>query len=650
MAEERVQRRLAAILAADVVGYSRLMGEDETGTLSALKQHRAALIDQTIAEHRGRIVKLMGDGVLVEFASVVDAVECAGGIQRGMVERNAGIPESNQITFRIGVNLGDIIIDDDDIYGDGVNIAARLEGLAEPGGICVSAKVFEEVGNKLDVSFEDLGPQEVKNIAEPVRAYRVRLDSGNSPEISLPQVRQRRPVVVGGIVVVAAALIAGGLYTWFERSQSDQTNEATLPSAVAAVEADNPDEQASAQPDKPSIAVLAFQNMSDDPNQEYFADGMAEDLITDLSKVSALFVTARNSSFQYKGQAVDIKKIGHELGVRYVVEGSVRRAGNQVRITAQLIDAETGGHVWAERYDGSLDDVFALQDRVTGQIIESLRLQLTPSERLAVETHGTNETTAYDAYLRGLNLLAELKRIDVDANRAARAEFEEAVRIDPNYALAIAGIAWSEWLAFSTIHYFAGKTDAFELAEKSIALSDNALAHRVLSKRHFTLQGEFVFANRKPDLAVAELEAARRLQPNDPDILADLSAALSFSGQPQKALSLIQKAMELNPNHPEWYLGVSGIALLLTGDSKRASEHLQAWSDISPSWRVPYIFLAAALANSGDIDGAKSAVHRYGELYGPGTRTTILGVQNKWPMASEQQELFNSALRLAGVN
>ena len=304
MAKERVQRRLAAILAADVVGYSRLMGQDETGTLTALKQHRAALIDPTIAEHRGRIVKLMGDGVLVEFASVVDAVECAVSIQLSMVERNVDTPDSKRITFRIGVNLGDIIIDDDDIYGDGVNVAARLEGLADPDGICISGTVFDQVKDKLDVSFDDLGSREVKNIADPVRAYRVALDRASVTHSTTP-----------------------------------------LP-----------------LPDKPSIAVLPFDNMSGDPEQEHFADGITEDLITALSRIRSFFVIARNTTFTYKGRAVDVAKVSRELGVRYVLEGSVRRSGDRIRITSQLIDGTTGNHVWAQRYHRDLTDIFDLQD------------------------------------------------------------------------------------------------------------------------------------------------------------------------------------------------------------------------------------------------------------------------------------------------
>ncbi|MCZ6591554.1 MAG: adenylate/guanylate cyclase domain-containing protein, partial [Alphaproteobacteria bacterium] len=313
MAEERVQRRLAAILAADVVGYSRLMGEDETGTLNALKMHRAEFVHPTVAEYRGRIVKLMGDGALVEFPSVVDAVECAVVVQRGMEERNAAIPDSRRITYRIGINLGDVIIDGDDIYGDGVNVAARLEGEADPGGICISGDAYRQVLGKIDFAFEDLGERTLKNIAEPVRIYQWSV--GKSAAVGKTQPNQNPPL-----------------------------------------------------PDKPSIAVLPFENMSGDPEQEYFSDGITEDIITALSKFRWFFVIARNSTFVYKGQAIDIKQVGSELGVRYVLEGSVRKAGNRVRITAQLIEAETGNHLWAERYDRNLEDIFELQDEITDTI------------------------------------------------------------------------------------------------------------------------------------------------------------------------------------------------------------------------------------------------------------------------------------------
>jgi len=403
-------------------------------------------------------------------------------------------------------------------------------------------------------------------------------------------------------------------------------------------------------PDKPSIAVLPFSNLSEDASQEYFADGMTEDLITDLSKISGLFVIARNSSFTYKGKAVKIRQVAEELGVRYVLEGSVRRAGDQVRINAQLIDATTGGHLWAERYDGTLADVFSVQDKVTGQILDALKLQLTPTERQEIDTHGTNNPAAYDAYLRGLRLLAARKRIDIESNSAAQAELKEAIRLDPGYALAIAGLAWAKWLEISTINVYQSTDEVVRLAEKSLSIKDNALARRVRSRKHFSLESEFISTTRKPKLAAMELETARRLEPNNPDVLADLAIVLSFSGRPKDALDLIQNAMRLNPNHSDWYYGASGIALLLTGNSNRAVSHLRKWSESTPSWREPYIFLAAALANTGDISGAKAAVTRYSELFGPGTRTTLYGVQHKWPLEENQRELFQSSLQLAGVD
>jgi adenylate cyclase len=331
--QARVERRLAAILAADVAGYSRLIEADEEGTLGRLKALRAELVDPKIAEHKGRIVKTTGDGLLAEFASVVDALRCAAEMQAAMGESNAPVPSERRIAFRIGVHQGDIVVEDSDIFGDGVNVAARLEGLAEPGGICVSARVQEDAAGRLDLAFEDMGEQALKNIARPVRAYRVR------PEGPLPSPPPQSPDQVRG-------------------------GEGSAPGARVGAAAP----QALPLPDKPSIAVLPFANMSGDPEQEYFADGMVEEIITALSRVRWLFVIARNSSFTYKGQAVDVKQVGRELGVRYVLEGSVRKAGGRVRITAQLVDAASGAHLWAERFDGSLEDVFDLQDKVASSV------------------------------------------------------------------------------------------------------------------------------------------------------------------------------------------------------------------------------------------------------------------------------------------
>ena len=348
--QARVERRLAAILAADVAGYSRLIGADEEGTLARLKAYRREVIDPKIAEHRGRLVKTTGDGLLVEFASVVDALRCAVEVQRGMSERNATAPPDNRIEFRIGVNVGDIVVEDDDIFGDGVNIAARLEGIAEPGGICISARVQEDAAGRLDPGFEDIGEQALKNIARPVRVFRVATGNRLVPAPALPL------------------------------------------------------------PDKPSIAVLPFANLSGDPEQEYFADGMVEEIITALSRIRWLFVIARNSSFTYKGQADDVKQVGRELGVRYVPEGSVRKAGGRVRITAQLIDATSGAHLWADRFDGSLEDIFDPQDKVASSVAGVIEPTLQAAETARSENRPTNDITAYDLYLRAYAMVLSSTR------------------------------------------------------------------------------------------------------------------------------------------------------------------------------------------------------------------------------------------------
>jgi TolB-like protein len=371
---ERVERHLSAILAADVTGYSRLMGLDEEGTLAQLKAHRHALIDPKIAEHRGRIVKTTGDGMLLEFASVVHAVRCAIDVQQGMIERNRAVPEDKQVRFRIGINVGDIINEGGDIFGDGVNIAARLEGLAEPGGICVSGRVLEDVRGKLNIDFEDVGEQQLKNIAWPIRVYRARL-------------RENRPA----------------------------------PRPILAL------------PDKPSIAVLPFQNMSGDPEQGYFADGVVEDIITALSRFRNLFVIARNSSFVYKGRAVDIKQVGRELGVRYVLEGSVRKVANRVRITGQLINASDGTHLWADRLDGALEDVFDLQDRVTESVVGAIAPKVVQAEIERAKRKPTARLDAYDCYLRGL----ACARLLTDQSVAqALPLLYKAIELDPDYAAA----------------------------------------------------------------------------------------------------------------------------------------------------------------------------------------------------------------------
>jgi TolB-like protein len=367
-------RRLAAILAADVAGYSRLIEADEEGTLGRLRELRAEVMDPKIAAHRGRIVKTTGDGLLVEFSSVVDAVRCAAEAQTAIGESNGPLPPDRRIEFRIGINVGDIVVEDGDIFGDGVNVAARLEGLAEPGGICVSARVREDATGRLDLTFEDIGEQALKNITRPVRVFRV----------------------------------------------------ATVGKRVS--------EPALALPDKPSIAVLPFANLSGDPEQEYFADGMVEEIITALSRIRWLFVIARNSSFTYKGQAVDVKQVGRELGVRYVLEGSVRKAGGRVRITAQLIDANSGTHLWADRFDGSLEDIFDLQDKVASSVAGVIEPALQAAETARSAGRPTNDLTAYDLYLRAYAMTFSSARQIPEALRL----LEQAIARDPRYGPALA--------------------------------------------------------------------------------------------------------------------------------------------------------------------------------------------------------------------
>ncbi len=380
MGAERVERRLMAILAADVAGYGRLVGADDEGTLAQWKAHFRELIEPKIAEHHGRIVRITGDGLLVEFVSVIAALKCAVEVQHGMGERNIDVPQEKRIEFRMGINVGDIIIDGTDIWGDGVNLAARLEALSQPGGICVSARVQEDADGRLDIAFEDMGEQQLKNIARPTRVYRVRLD-GRAPT------------------------------------------------------------PAPALPDKPSIAVLPFNNMSGDPEQEYFADGMVEEIITALSRIHGLFVIARNSSFTYKGRAVDVKQVGRELGVRYVLEGGVRKAGNRLRITGQLIDATTGMHLWADRFDGSLDDIFDLQDRVAASVVGAIAPQLENAEIARAKRKPTGSLDAYDYYLRGIASLNQ-EPTDRKANSDALRLFLKAIELDPDFAAAYGMAAW----------------------------------------------------------------------------------------------------------------------------------------------------------------------------------------------------------------
>ena len=467
-----MERRLTAILAADVVGYSRLMGNDEAGTLAQLKEIRQAVIDAKIAEHRGRIVKLTGDGVLAEFPSVVNAVSCATEIQTAMRART--VP----IQFRIGINLGDVIVEGDDIYGDGVNVAARLESVAQPGGIAVSQSVRDQVGNRLDLLFEDRGEQQLKNIEKAVRVYDVVLD------------------------------------------EPESSNVLPLP-----------------KKEKPSIAVLPFNNMSGDPEQEYFSDGMTEDIITDLSKISGLFVVARHTAFTYKGKPVKVEQVGRDLGVAFVLEGSVRKAGARVRVTAQLIDAKTGGHVWAERFDRDLTDIFAIQDEITHAIVEQLKVKLLPQEKKSIGQAPTDSVEAYTYYLRGRDFLYRYSKRYFEL---ARRMFAKAIELDPNYARAYAGIADCDAFLYIVYQADVPLDGILDTAAKALALDNN------LAEAH-TARGVALSAARKFEEANAEFERALMLDPNSFEAHFLYARPAFQQGKIARAVELLERAAEINP-------------------------------------------------------------------------------------------------------
>lgn len=482
-----MERRLTAILAADVVGYSRLMGLDEAGTLSALKTHRREMADGKIAEHQGRIVKLTGDGMLVEFPSVVNAVACAADIQRRMRERNVDVPEERRIEFRIGVHLGDIIFEDNDIYGDGVNIAARIESIAKPGGVAVSGSVRDNVGNRLDLSFEDTGEQTLKNIDRPVRVYNVDLFAGAPP----PRV----------------------------------TNGAASPKPAPAKE-------------KPSIAVLPFNNMSGDPEQEYFSDGITEDIITDLSKISGLSVIARNSVFTYKGKSVDVQEVSRRFNVATVLEGSVRKAGQRVRITAQLIDGKDGTHVWADRYDRDLTDIFAIQDEITRTIVDQLKVKLLPEEKKIVGQAPTENMDAYTYYLRGRQFLHRNSRAYYTL---ARRMFSKAVELDPLYARAYSGIADCD--SFLFLHYHENISIESILATSAKALD----LEGGLSEAHASRALALSLGERYPE-AETEFERAIALNPNLYEAHYFFARASFAQGKVDQAARLYERAVEIKPD------------------------------------------------------------------------------------------------------
>ncbi len=596
MAEGSVQRRLAAILAADVAGYSRLVGVagysrlvgvDEEGTLAAVKSHIDEVFKPEITAHHGRIFKTMGDAVFAEFASVVDAVKCAVAIQRSMADRNVDLPDDRQIRFRIGVNLGDVIAEGDDIYGDGVNVAQRLEGLAKPGGICVRRAVRNQVRDKLPLVFEDLGEIEVKNIARPIRVFRVLLG--------------------------------------FSESNGGELTAATG--------------SAFALPDKPSIAVLPFVNMSGDPEQEYFGDGITEDLITDLSKISALFVASRNAVFRYKGEAVEPKQVGRDLEVRYLLEGSVRKVGDRVRITAQLIDPRTGYHLWAERYDRDLTDIFALQDEITEKIVAALEVKLTEGEQEQVARRYTENLEAYDYFLRGR---AYQVRASKETNTQAREMFERAIELDPGFAGAYAVLShthWRDWRNQWSEDPQALER-AFKAAKKAVALDDSLPLARTF------LAWVYVFRKQYEE-AIAEGQRAVSLDPNFAEGYARLGTILSFAGRPVEAVGLVKKAMRLDSHYPANYLWYLGHAYYAMGKHEEALAALMKSFTRNPDSMACNLFLTVTQS---ELGREKEARAQMAEVLRVSPRVSMEGQREKLPFKDQAVlERYLEALRKAGL-
>jgi adenylate cyclase len=537
-----MERRLAAIFAADVAGYSRLIGADEEGTLARLKAHRRELIDPTIAEHQGRIVKTTGDGVLAEFASPVKAVRCAIDVQHGMAGRNAGVPEGQRIEFRIGINLGDVIVEDDgDIYGDGVNVAARLENIAEPGAVYISRTVRDFVDGTPELVLEDLGERELKNIARPVQVFR----------IAPPQ--------------TAGAAQAG-------------------PPAV---------------PHKPSIAVLPFTNMSGDAEQEYFSDGITEDLITDLSKISGLFIIARNSSFAYKRRSVKVQEIGRDLGVRFVLEGSIRKAGNRVRITAQLIDAGSGGHLWAERFDRELTDIFATQDEVVEKIVAALAVNLTQGEAQRLRRRGTASVEAYETWLRARELLSRSTR---EAIAQAKAMYRRAIEIDPNFAAPHAGLSLatiSEYVSDWAADPEEALDEAERWARRALELDDQEpVSHMAL--------GNVMLWRRNHDGALDECRRMIALDPNFAQGHSATGLALMYAGRAAEALEAFAIAKRLDPHSPSIVLHFVAQANFSLGRYEAAAEHLLERIARTPATDSSRMLLAACYGHRGRAEEARA--------------------------------------------
>ena len=607
-----IERKLAAILSADVQGFSRLMSVDEEATLRTLNAYREVTY-ALIQQHRGRIVGTAGDSILAEFASIIDAVQCAVAIQKELRGKNAELPEPRRMEFRIGLNLGDVMVDGEQIYGDGVNIAARLQALADAGGICISGTVHDQVKNKLALRYEDLGEQTVKNITEPVRVWRVAME----PDVLRQAQHERSPtpvtlspskgdrqtrqvgtayrnwaiVSVAGLLLIVGTLVA---LRYLSPSKLSTQDSALRTEAVPA---------ALPLPDKPSLVVLPFVNMSNDPEQEYFSDGITEDLTRALSRLSGLFVISRNTAFFYKGKTVKMPELSKELGVQYVLEGSVRKADGQVRITTQLIDATQDRHLWSERYDRPLKDIFALQDEIVQKMVTTLKLQLSLWEQGILVKKTTDNLEAYDAFLRGQeSLFRAYYEAKKDANVQARQMFDRAIELDPQYAQAYSELGVTYWL-----EWFYGWNPtpqtlarAGELAQKAIALDKS------LPESH-ALLGEVYVWQKQHDLAIREAERAITLDPNQAESYHILGNILGWAGRPEEGITMVERAMRLNPRYAISYLLNLAVNYRIAGRYEDAITTAKRVLARQPNYPPPYFILAFSYAQLDRLEEARAA-------------------------------------------
>ena len=633
MTKVDLARRLSAILSADVEGYSRLMRENEEATVRMITTYRTAMT-HLIEQHRGRVVDSPGDNILAEFGSVVDAVNCGVEIQRELAERNANLQENRRMQFRIGINLGDILEEGERIYGDGVNIAARMESLAEAGEICISGTVYDAVESKIGLEYEYLGEHKVKNIDKPIRAYRVLSYPGAAAHrvIKAKSALKRQWRKIALAVVIVLLIVGGGLLGWYFYQQR------STDSMVAAFTK----EAAFPLPEKPSIAVLAFDNLSGDPEQEYFSDGLTENIITRLARIGNMFVIARNSSFAYKGKSVDARQIGRDLGVRYVLEGGVQKAGERFRITAQLIDAATGRHLWADSYDREMTDFFPVIDEITQRILAELSVKLTFGEGARKIYNETNNFAAFDLLIQGITYWL---RMNKESNQRAKQLFAQAIELDPNYARAMAFLGWSHMNDFR--YWGKDRKKSFQLAEqwarRALAIDDTVgQAHQLLG-RLYTYQ-------RKYAQAIAEGERAVEVEPNIPANYTSLALTMLYAGKPEEALVLIKKAMRLSPYPNEPSLLVAGMAHFFTGRFEEGipiyREGMRRKGRVS---RSSQFLLIASYMKLGREDEARAEAKKFVQRY---PKYSIKRHSNSAKRVFKDPAMFNpliEALRKAGL-